>query len=182
VTLRVYLREPSRADGPEFLAFVHASRSLHAPYVDAPETSDTYRSYIQQCQSPRYCGFLVCVCDGDAIVGVVNFNEIVRDDTPRANLGMYGARRGTRKGYMGEGLQLALARAFGELSLHTVEADVQEANDRSVRLLESCGFLRGDDEPRLLRAAGSWKHHARWRLTAEKWMRSQRSGVREDER
>ena len=39
MTLRVYLREPSRADGPEVLAFVHASRSLHAPYVDAPETN-----------------------------------------------------------------------------------------------------------------------------------------------
>lgn len=46
------------------------------------------------------------------------------------------------KGLMTEALRFAVAHAFEKLSLHRLEAHVDPANDRSLRLAERVGFVR----------------------------------------
>ena len=76
-----------------------------------------------------------------AIVGFFNLSQIIRGDLQSAFLG-FGAVSGYEgRGYMTEGLVLVLRRAFTELRLHRVEANIQPANTRSIALVRRCCFI-----------------------------------------
>ena len=46
---------------------------------------------------------------------------------------------------MSDGLGLVLRRAFGDLGLHRIEANLQPGNTRSRRLFERAGFRLSED-------------------------------------
>lgn len=102
-------------------------------------------------------------------MGVINVNEIIRGSYRGAFLGYYGFRPHAGHGYMSEGLGLVLRRAFGELQLHRVEANIQPDNAASLALVRRLGFRREGFSPRYLKIAGRWRDHERWALLAEEW-------------
>ena len=101
------------------------------------------------------------------MVGVMNVSNIVLGSFKSAALGYYGFVPFDGQGYMAEGLRLVLRRAFGELGLHRLEANVQPGNERSIALVKAAGFCPEGYSPRMLKIGGRWRDHERWAILAE---------------
>ena len=180
--LRVYLRAPRRADATTFLAAVRASQRLHGHWVQPPSTAAGFATYLGRfargARDPlrsTHVGFVVCRVDDDALVGVLNFSEIVRGAFQCAYLGYYAFAPHAGDGYMAEGLDLALDTAFRRLKLHRIEVNVQPTNARSLALVRRAGFRREGYSPRYVKLAGRWRDHVRLALTVEDWRTQRRA-------
>ncbi len=92
-----------------------------------------------------------------------------------ATLDYYAFVPHASRGYMTEGLSLALRWVFGKLRLHRVEANIQPGNDVSRALVRRLGFRREGFSARYLKIAGRWRDHERWALVAEDWRRHRSS-------
>jgi ribosomal-protein-alanine N-acetyltransferase len=165
----VSLRHPVESDRAEFVRLARASRSLHRPWVYAPETNGQFDLYLERTHAPNECGLLVCRNDDDALVGVYNLSQIARGFFQSAYLGYYAFAPNAGRGLMAEGLELVLRHVFRELKLHRVEANIQPGNERSQRLVERAGFRLEGYSPRYLKIGGKWCDHERWALTREDW-------------
>ena len=110
-----------------------------------------------------------------AIVGGINFSEIVRGNFQSVYLGYQIGEPFARQGYMTEALALALSIAFGRLRLHRVEANIQPTNAPSLALVRRAGFRREGLSRRYLKIGGRWRDHERWALLAEDWRARRRA-------
>jgi ribosomal-protein-alanine N-acetyltransferase len=117
---------------------------------------------------------VVCRRRDDALVGVVNLNEIVRGAFQSAYLGYYAFAPLAGQGLMTEGMALVLRHAFRRLGLHRVEANIQPGNRASRALARRLGFRREGFSPRYLKIRGRWRDHERWALVREAWAASRR--------
>ena len=145
------------------------SRQLHGSWVAAPATTASYRAFLRRARLPTQAAYFVRERAAGELVGVVNLSEIVRGTFRSAYLGYYAFAPYNGRGYMKQGLVLALRRAFKELRLHRVEANVQPENEASIALVRGLGFRREGFSPRYLKIAGRWRDHERWAITAEEW-------------
>jgi len=68
------------------------------------------------------------------------------------------------------GLRAVVSRAFRQLRLHRLEANIQPDNEASRRLVKRLGFKLEGFSPRYLKIAGRWRDHERWAVTAENWI------------
>ncbi len=114
---------------------------------------------------------MVCSSENN-IIGVFNLSEIVHGCFQSAYLGFYVSKDYVGKGLMSEGLQLLLNKAFVELSLHRIEANIQPANNSSIFLVQRNGFRKEGFSPRYLKIDNEWRDHERWALTIEDWKNS----------
>lgn len=162
----VYLQTPAPRHEDEFLAAVVRSRRLHGAWVTAPSSAAEYRLYIKERQGPRHVKFFVC-SEAGRICGVINVSEIVRGSFQSAYLGYYALAPYAGKGFMSAGLELVIGRAFGELGLHRLEANIQPKNQRSIELVRRAGFRCEGLSRRYLKIAGRWRDHERWAITIE---------------
>jgi ribosomal-protein-alanine N-acetyltransferase len=167
---RVYLRAPYASDSREFIRLARASRSLHRPWVYAPETAGQFASYLARSREVAERCFLVCDREDDSIVGVINLSQIARGFFQSAYLGYYGFAPSAGRGLMSEGLELVLRHSFRHLKLHRLEANIQPDNERSRRLVERAGFEYEGYSPRYLKIGGRWRDHERWAITREAWL------------
>jgi [ribosomal protein S5]-alanine N-acetyltransferase len=172
---RVHLRPPRRTDQRSFIAYAKQSRALHRGWVQAPETPTAFAAYVARYHptdaAPRNVGFLVIRNEDDAIVGVINFSEIIRGAFHSGYVGYYAFAPFAGDGYMAEGFALALDFAFRKMRLHRIEANVQPANIRSLALVERLGFMREGYSRRYVKIAGRWRDHVRFAMLAEDWKR-----------
>jgi ribosomal-protein-alanine N-acetyltransferase len=172
---RVHLRPPRRTDQRSFIANAKQSRALHRGWVQAPETPTAFAAYVARYHAtdaaPRNVGFLVIRNEDDAIVGVINFSEIIRGAFHSGYVGYYAFAPFAGDGYMAEGFALALDFAFRKMKLHRIEANVQPANIRSLALVERLGFMREGYSRRYVKIAGRWRDHVRFAMLAEDWKR-----------
>lgn len=170
---RVYLRPPRAGDARAFLAAARASRSLHGPWTRPPDTSARFAAFVRR-YAPRgeaavNAGFLVRRRDDDALVGVFNFSEIVHGAFRSTYLGYFGFAPHAGRGYMTEGMALALDVAFRKLKLHRVEVNIQPTNQRSLALAKRVGFTREGFSRRYVKISGRWRDHVRFAMLAEDW-------------
>jgi [ribosomal protein S5]-alanine N-acetyltransferase len=166
---RVLLRAPGLDDASSLAALARASRRLHRPWVHPPETTRAVVRWMLV--GPSRHRLLVRRRADDAIVGVVNLNEIVRGSFQSAYLGYYAFRPHAGQGYMAEGLALVLRHAFGGLGLHRLEANIQPGNRQSRGLVRRLGFRKEGFSPRYLKIGGRWRDHERWAIVREAWAR-----------
>jgi ribosomal-protein-alanine N-acetyltransferase len=166
---RVVLRQPTRRDEAAFLAAVRRSRALHGCFANPPRTAERFAAALVRLRDPSHESFLVVTADADELVGVINLNEIVRGPFQGAYLGYYAFEPFAGQGLMTEGLSLVVAKAFGELRLHRLEANIQPENARSLALVQRLRFQREGYSPRYLKLAGRWRDHERWALLREDW-------------
>ena len=117
---------------------------------------------------PGNRAYLVRRGDSDALVGVFNVSNIVLGPLRSAYLGYYAFAGHERQGLMREGLAAVLRRAFGELRLHRLEANIQPGNAASIALVKACGFRREGFSPRYLKIGGRWRDHERWAILADR--------------
>jgi len=160
------LQTPAPRHEHEFLAAVVRSRRLHGAWVTAPSSSAEYRLYLKERQGPRQVKYFVCDAAGQ-ICGVINLSEIVYGSFQSAYLGYYALAPHAGKGFMSAGLELVLGRAFGELGLHRLEANIQPKNQRSIELVRRAGFRYEGLSLRYLKIGGRWRDHERWAITGE---------------
>ncbi len=159
---RVYLRPVARRDRGEFLTLMQCSRSLHDPWIQPPLSSLSFHNYVSRTHRDDHEGLLVCARQDDAILGVININNIIRGSFLSASLGYYAGAPFAGRGYMSEGLELVKRHAFGKLGLHRLEANIQSDNVASIALVQRCGFTYEGLSPAFLYIAGQWRDHERW--------------------
>jgi [ribosomal protein S5]-alanine N-acetyltransferase len=161
---RVYVRPVTRKDADEFLALMLVSRDLHEPWISPPLTPRAFDAYLKRTSRDDHDGLLVCRRDTDAIVGVINLNNIVRGSFLNASLGYYVGLPYTGQGFMTEGLRVAVQFAFENLGLHRLEANIQPNNAPSINLVKRCGFENEGFSRHFLYIAGAWRDHERWAI------------------
>jgi ribosomal-protein-alanine N-acetyltransferase len=167
----VRIHPPRPRDRDEFLALVRRSRDLHRGWVQAPTRADGWDAYLERVRGRRHAGFLLRRLEDDALVGLVNVNEIVRGVFQSAYLGYWIGGPFARRGYMTDGLGLVLRQAFGRLALHRVEANIQPTNAASIALVRRLGFRHEGTSRRYLKISGRWRDHERFALLKEEWRR-----------
>lgn len=173
---RIYLRAPRLSDCREFLALARDSRAFHRGLVSPPTTAESFRTYLQRRRGPDSACLFVLRREDHALLGAIEFTQIVRGLFQSAYLGYFLGARFREQGYMGEALGLAVGFAFRELALHRIEANVQPSNQRSRRLLKRLGFAKEGFSRHYLKIGGRWRDHERWALLAEEWNARPRAG------
>jgi [ribosomal protein S5]-alanine N-acetyltransferase len=173
--LRVELRAPTRADSEEFIAAMLSSRKLHRPWLAPATTPEAFENVLRRVDDDRYDPQLVCRREDGAIVGFINIGEIVRGAAQYGFIGYGGVAAYAGRGYMTEGLQLILRRAFTHLGLHRIEANIQPGNSASIALARRSGFVREGFSERYLKIGGRWRDHERWAIRAEQWRAANRA-------
>ena len=168
-TSRVLLRSPTSADRDAFLAAMRSSRSLHGPWLVAPTTAAGFDRLLARVGDERFEPLLACRREDGAIVGFFHIGEIVRGTFQSAYVGYGAVAAHAGRGYMTEGMALLVARAFTQLRLHRLEANIQPGNAASIALVRRCGFVREGFSERYLKIGGRWRDHERWAIRAEQW-------------
>jgi len=123
---RVFLRKPAARDRDEYLALRRRSRAFLGLWEPrSPRRSTAARQFaawLRTSRGGRHEKLLVCRMEDGVLLGAVNINEIVRGPSQSAFLGYWTGAPYARRGYMSEGLQLALRHAFRTLGLHRMLA------------------------------------------------------------
>ena len=146
-----------------------ASEDLHEPWISDIATDEYFDRLLARVAHDRYDANLVCLADGGAIVGCFNITEIVRGAFQSAFLSYAAVEGHHGQGLMSEGLQLVLRRAFLELELHRLEANIQPGNSHSIALVRRAGFECEGSSRRYLKLGGEWRDHQHWVMLAEDW-------------
>lgn len=168
----VVLSAPSASDAAQFIDAVRASRSLHGPWLDLPDTPGRFAAYLDRAAREDQANYLIRHRPCGGLVGVVNVSNIVRGGLQSGYLGYGAFASHAGRGLMTEGLRAVLDAVFGELRLHRVEANIQPGNARSIALVRRLGFEKEGCSRRYLLIDGDWRDHERWALLAEDWARA----------
>ncbi len=95
----------SPKDEGEFVAAVLASRALHRPWIDPPDTPERFAAYLEHSSREDQAVYVVRHDSCGGLVGYVSVGNIVRRAFQSAYLG-YGAFEGhARQGLMSAGLR-----------------------------------------------------------------------------
>lgn len=165
----VAIRAPEPADRDAFIAAMKASAELHRPWLTPPVTAPEYDAWMTRAGRADFDASLAVRPEGGEIVGYFNISQIIRGPLQSAFLGYGGVAEWSGGGYMTAAMKLVLERAFGDLALHRVEANIQPGNAASIALVERCGFVREGFSERYLKIGGKWRDHARFAIRAEQW-------------
>ncbi len=165
----VALRTPEPGDRDAFIAAMRASAELHRPWLTPPVTVPEFDAWLARAGRPDFDANLAVRPEDGAIVGYFNLSQIIRGPLQSAFLGYGGVSEWSGRGYMTAALGLVLERAFADLALHRVEANIQPGNAASLALVERCGFVREGFSERYLKIGGHWRDHLRYAIRAEQW-------------
>ena len=171
---RVRLERPTARREPDYLQAALRSRALHRGYVVPAATPREYRAYLRRARRANQESFLVVDAQSGELAGVININDIVRHAEKSGRLGYYAFVPHAGKGLMREGLSLIIERAFRELGLHRLEANIQPKNMPSKALVQRAGFELEGFSKRYLKIRGRWRDHERWALTKEAFQKRKR--------
>lgn len=107
--------------------------------------------------------------DNSTIIGVVNFNQIIRGAFHACYLGYSIAGDKQGEGYMTESLQYAIDFAFEQLNLHRIMANYMPHNRKSGNVLRRLGFTVEGYARDYLFINGKWEDHILTSLTNTRW-------------
>jgi ribosomal-protein-alanine N-acetyltransferase len=172
---KIRVERASMRHGAEFVSAVRRSAALHRSWVSPPTTSEALRAYLKAKRGPANVSYFVFSEMDDALIGVININEIVRGLFQSAYLGYYAFAPHHGRGHMSHALATVMKLAFSEHGLHRLEANIQPSNAASIALVRRAGFKREGFSKRYLKIAGRWRDHERWAITLEDWSRRGRA-------
>lgn len=159
-----------------------SSTSLHRQWEpEAPPGADPFGHEVfvrllDQSDGSRSQKHLVCRIADDRICGYLGLNEIIMAAFCSAFVGYWTGLPYVRRGYAAEALRIGLLRAFTQLGLHRVEANIIPTNAASLAVARSAGMHKEGYSPRYLRIAGRWQDHERWAITREDWEEQSANG------
>jgi [ribosomal protein S5]-alanine N-acetyltransferase len=164
---RLHLRRASMDDQHEFTELAAASKNFHEPWIYAPATATEFAQYMRYYSREDAEFLLLCRRESGVIAGFVTISDMVGAPYWRAVVGYGVFAPSRRRGYMLEGLKLAVQFVFEHLGLHRLEADIQPANEASVAFIRRAGFRYEGFSPGFIQIGGRWHDHERWAITAD---------------
>ncbi len=171
--MAIILREPVQSDGLEFMTLRRSSAAFHAPWEPKPPPDlDLYgllawEGFMLNGKEPNRVRRFICDADTGELLGLINFNNIVRGCFQSAALGYWIGAAYAGRGYMSAGVKEAVRIGFDSLDLHRLEANIMPRNIASRRVVEKAGFRLEGESRNYLKIAGEWEDHERWALTIE---------------
>ncbi|MBW9150533.1 GNAT family N-acetyltransferase [Clostridium sp. CM028] len=91
------------------------------------------------------------------LIGKIKISNIVMGSFKNAFIGYSMDEKEQSKGYMKESVKLVMKYAFEELELHRIEATTLIDNEKSQRVLSSCGFKELGISEKHLYVNGEWR-------------------------
>lgn len=169
ISQRVYLRELRESDFDELALRFAASRNHLRGFAATNFDRQTFQEILASSKLETNEAFLICTTDDDTIAGQIALSQIFRKSFQNAYLGYQLFTGFTGKGFMTEAVGLVLKKAFIDLELHRIEANVQPENKPSIAVLRRNGFTKEGFSKRYLKIGGRWRDHERWAIVKEDW-------------
>jgi RimJ/RimL family protein N-acetyltransferase len=139
---RVYLRPVLREDLPRLTVWINdpqVTKNLFAFHPYTPEDEEAWVRKISENHGKSEV-LAIVLEDSDEAIGVIEIRAIDQRNS-HAEMGFsIGNKAYWNQGYGTEALMLILEYAFNTLNLRKVHSTVNEANPRSRRCLEKCGY------------------------------------------
>jgi ribosomal-protein-alanine N-acetyltransferase len=117
----------------------------------------------------HYSYFVLTKAEPQAIVGWVNFSNVVRGAFHACHLGYNLCAAAEGRGYMVEALRAAIPHMFEAKGLHRIMANYVPTNARSERVLTALGFQREGLAKDYLLLGGAWRDHVLTSLVNPAW-------------
>ena len=165
----VRLRRLKATDEKIFMGLIRRSRELHRSWVQVPTSAKAFQRYVQEMNTANDQAYVAIRTDTQEMVGVVELQDIFRGDFQNAYLIYYGFAGQLQQGFMKAAVQQVIAKAFGPMKLHRLEANIQPNNLASIALLKGCGFEKEGMSRKFLRKNGEWQDHERWALLNDRY-------------
>lgn len=153
-------------DEGAFVAAARASIDLHHPWAFPPTEHEKFPSYLARFEEDKAYAFVVELIETGELVGYVTISQVQREPYQRGTLGYGVFVPHQQQGYMTEALELVTERAFDELRLHRLEAEIQPQNEPSIKLVKKLGFEHEGSSRGLICIEGVWQDHERWACVA----------------
>ncbi|MGE5520427.1 MAG: GNAT family N-acetyltransferase [Candidatus Dadabacteria bacterium] len=144
-TERLLLREVTLEDVNDILALRSDEDCMR--YIDRPraQTKDDAREYIRRIidMMERNDGvnWGISLKGTNNIIGTISYWQMQKEHD-RAEIGYMISPQYQGKGLMQEALEAVLKYGFEVMKLHSIEANVNPSNDRSIKILEKNNFKR----------------------------------------
>lgn len=173
-----FLRKPRAADRAEWCRLRRSSGRFLArwePRKDKPIGSPKeFDGCLVANRSRRNERYLLCSNTDKCIVGQVSIMMIERGPFQNATLGYWIGKPFVRKGWGKEMVTLAIRRAFEDLDLQRLEANILPSNKASKALVGSLGFRNEGYSIGYLEIDGKRRDHERWAIIRREWEKSSR--------
>ena len=118
----------------------------------------------QDWENQKSALFVLTEKQGEAVIGSVNFNQMIKGVMQSCFLGYSLDQDFQSKGYMTEALTSLIEHIFADWELHRIQANYLPSNMASARVLEKLGFEKEGYAKNYLRINGQWQDHV---LTAK---------------
>ncbi|MBZ9609834.1 GNAT family N-acetyltransferase [Clostridium estertheticum] len=161
MNIKIHALIPS--DAEEVLEFHLRNRKFLRPF----EPSRDERFYTLESQKrtlvESYKQFLngnvvnFGIYKNNKLIGKIKISNIVMGSFKNAFIGYSMDEKEQSKGYMKESVKLVMKYAFEELELHRIEATTLIDNEKSQRVLSSCGFKELGISEKHLYINGEWR-------------------------
>jgi ribosomal-protein-alanine N-acetyltransferase len=177
-TARLELRPAAPIDAAAMAAFMRANEAHLGPWSPTPPAdfyteehwAHRFETEAHDAIAGRGVRFLFATPDDpDGIVGWATLSTIVRGVWHCCNLGYGLGAAHEGRGLMVEGLEAVIARAFGPMNLHRIQANYMPSNARSAKVLRRLGFKVEGYAYDFLRINGAWEDHVLTALTNPDW-------------
>ena len=144
-TNRLRLRQTEETDID--VIFRLRSDAVAMRYIDKPlaKCKDDVKEVMQRMQdgvkNNTGISWVIELKETSKMIGQIGFWRIDKDNH-RGEVGYMLLREYFGMGIGSEAIQAALAYGFGNVKFHSIEANVNPANEASIRLLEKHGFMK----------------------------------------
>lgn len=163
----VMLRPPQMSDFEEWAALRERSRGFLAPWEPTWPMDDLTRGafrrrlkrYAEDQRTDQAYAYFIFRSADRALVGGLTLANVRRGVAQAGSIGYWMGEPYARRGFMTEAVRALAPYAFAALRLHRLEAACIPTNTPSMRLLESCGFVREGYARQYLCINGLWQDH-----------------------
>ncbi|WP_158085662.1 GNAT family N-acetyltransferase [Henriciella aquimarina] len=170
-------------DPRQVAQFLSLNRERFQPF--SPTRSDHYFTdahWKAACKAARAewrddKAYRFCIVHNNAdVIGKIDVDQVIRGPFESAVLGYMLDRRYEGQSVMRRALEDVLTLAFGDFSLHRVQAAIMPHNARSRTLITRLGFREIGLAERHLRLDGEWRDHILYEMLSDRFSPSEADG------
>jgi ribosomal-protein-alanine N-acetyltransferase len=144
-TERLNLRRIYDTDGEEIFFLRSDKGMLQFLDRDPAQSTDEARQWIRTINEGidgnQYIAWAIALKNDPKLIGTISFWNIKKEHY-RAEIGYALHTLFQGRGLMQEAMTVVLDYGFNSMKLHSVEANINPNNTRSIQLLERSGFVR----------------------------------------